>query len=320
MSKRYLELTPTELTKLNKQDFLDGVRTSEGRVVGAYVCPFAPNYIEKVSNPELVASFGADYITLEGYNPRDLQIPGLPSKDTNKDGPYKEQLQVEMGFGWTIPELKKLTGRPIGMILLVPKDKTEMVGGIYENSVYSLDMVSYLIREDYDFICLCGYDQTTLIEAVVETKKMYGDQIVIEAGIPHGPGNIKGDFPSYNLREMVTPKFVGELAKAGADIIDIPAIGIVPGFTVEYVTRIVDTIHEGKALAASSIAHSLEASSITILERIILDNKICGVDMFNVAAGGVYESVTLPESLQGICIAVKGKRHTYRRMAQSPLR
>ena len=56
------------------------------------------------------------------------------------------------------------------------------------------------------------------------------------------------------------------------------------------------------------------------LKQIILDNKVCGVDMFNIAAGGVFESVTLPETLENICIAVKGRRHTYRRMAQSPLR
>lgn len=320
MSKRFLELTPTQLTNLSKQDFLDGIRASEGRVVGAYVCPFAANYVEKVSNAELVASFGADYITLEGYDPKNLQLPGLPSKNSDDDKFSKEYLQVEMGKGWTIPEIKKLTGRPVGMILLVPKDEHEVFGGIYKESIYSVEMMQYLVNEGYDFICLCGYGQEALTKAVKEASENFGDKIVIEAGIPHGPGNIDGDFPSHNLRDMVTPEFVRALADAGADIIDIPAVGIVPGFTMDYVTKIVDAIHEGKSLAASSVAHSLEASSSNVLERIIVDNKTCGVDMFNIAAGGVFESVTLPEAMQDICIAVKGKRHTYRRMAQSPLR
>lgn len=97
MAKRFLEYTPTQLANLSKRDFLDGVRASEGRVVGAYVCPYAANYVEKVSNPELVASFGADYVTLEGYDPKRLQIPGLPSKNPEDDQPFKKSLQVEMG-------------------------------------------------------------------------------------------------------------------------------------------------------------------------------------------------------------------------------
>lgn len=319
MSKRYLELTPSQLTHLTKQDFLDGIRASEGRVVGAYVCPLAPNYIEKVSNAELVAAFGADYITLEGYDPREVQFPGLPSKNPKDDQDTKAQLQVELGRGYTIREIKQLTGRPVGMILLVPREH-EVFGGIYKESIYSKEMMEYLINEQYDFICLCGYGQEPLVQAVSEASALFGDRIVIEAGIPHGPGAIDKDFPPYNLREVVTPDFVRRLAHAGADIVDIPAVGIVPGFHMEYVRELVTEIHKEQSLAASSVAHSLEASSKEVLERIILDNKVCGVDMFNVAAGGVFESVTLPETMKDICIAVKGKRHTYRRMAQSPLR
>lgn len=319
MSKRYLELTPTQMTNLSKQEFLDSIRMSEGRVVGSYVCPLAANYVEKVSNAELMASFGSDYITLEGYDPRDLQLPGLPSKNPEDDEISKNTLQVLLGKGYSISEIKKIVGRPIGMILLVPREN-EVFGGIYAKSIYSKEMMEYLINEGYDFICLCGYGQQALIDAVTEASSLFKDKIVIEAGIPHGPGSIDNDFPPYNLREVVTPEFVGKLAKAGADIVDIPAVNIVPGYSIDYVTELVNEIHKEKSLAASSVAHSLEASSKEVLEKIILDNKVCGVDMFNVAAGGVYESVTLPEVMMDICIAVKGRRHTYRRMSQSSYR
>lgn len=320
MGKRFLEHTPSALTKLSKQDFLDGIRASEARVVGAYVCPFAPNYVEKVSNVELVAAFGADYITLEGYNPRKLQMPGLPSKQAAQDAPFKDLLQVEMGFGWTISELKALVGRPIGAILLVPRDAAETFGGIYADSLYSPELLEQMIGEGYDFICLCGYGQQALLEAVKEASQLAGERIAIEAGIPHGPGAIDGDFPSYNLREMSTPEFVKALALAGADIVDLPAVGVAPGYSMEYVSKLVDAVHEGKSLAAVSIAHSVEGSDAATVRRVAVDNKICGADLYNVAAGGVYESVALPEALQEFCIAVKGKRHTYRRMAQSPQR
>ena len=320
MSKRLLEYTPKKLASLSKQEFLDGIRTSEARTVGAYVCPFAANYVEKVSNVELMASFGADYITLEGYDPLNIQIPGLPSKNIENDKMTKELLQVELGKGWTIKEIKELVGRPIGAILLVPKDDQETFGGVYSKSIYSDELMSKMVEEGYDFVCLCGYGQERLIAAVKEVSEKFSDRIVIEAGIPHGPGYIDGEFPSYNLKDVVTVDFVKSLAHAGADIVDIPAVGVVPGYTIEYVSSLVEAIHSENRLAASSIAHSLEASSTTVLERLVIDNKICGVDMFNIAAGGVYESVTLPEAMMDVCIAVKGKRHTYRRMAQSPIR
>jgi len=320
MSRRLLEFSPSELTKLNKQEFLNGIRLSEGRVVGAYVCPYAANYVEKVANVELVAAFGADFVTLEGYDPSCPQFTGLPSRKAEDDHPFRDRLQVQMGTGWSIREIKQLIGRPIGCILLVNNDFNEEYGGIYSKSVYTPELAENLINQGYDFICLCGFGPKNLVKAVKDISTRFGTQIVIEAGIPHGPGSINGDFPPFNLREYITVDLVSALAQAGADIVDLPAVGVVPGFSSEYVSRLVDQVHAHGSLAACSIAHSLESSSKGMLERIVADNKICGVDLYNVAAGGVYESVALPEALMDICIAAKGKRHTYRRMAQSPAR
>ncbi|MDR1930782.1 MAG: hypothetical protein LBQ44_09175, partial [Treponema sp.] len=314
MAKRFLENTPGELIKLSRGDFIDGIRASEGRVVGAYVCPYAPNYLEKVSNLELAASFGADFITLEGFNPKRIQIPGLPSKNSQDDIPFKSKLQTEMGFDWTIPELKKLVGRPIGLILVVPKSNGASFGPLYDDSLYSKEMIKFVLPLGFDFIGLCGFDMNSQIAAVEETKALAGDSIVIEAGTPHGPGFIDGDFPPYNLRGVSTPEFVNRLARAGADIVDIPAVGVAPGFTPAYVGELVDAVHAGRALAASCIAHSVEGSDSGIVHRVAVDNKICGADLYNFAAGGVFESVALPELLKDFCIAVKGRRHTYRRM------
>jgi hypothetical protein len=320
MGKRLLEYTPQELIKLNRRDFLDGIRASESRIVGAYVCPNAPCYVEKVSNLELAASFGADFINLEGLDPRRLQMPGLPSKKTSDDEPYVQSLQLQMGIGWTVEELKKLVGRPIGVTLLTPRANDPPFGPLYAPSVYTVDLLKHVQAAGFDFVVLCGLDFDTMLKAVAEARSIVGESLVIEAGIPHGPGNITGSYPPYNLREVTTPDFVNRLAKAGADIVDIPAVGVAPGFTPAYVGELVDAVHDGKALAASSIAHSVEGSDLGVVRRTAVDNKICGVDLFNFAAGGVYESVALPEQLEAFCIAVKGRRHTFRRMCQSPLR
>lgn len=321
MGKRFLEYTPSELAKLSRKDFLDGIRASEGRVVGAYVCPYAANYVEKVSNVEMVSSFGVDFVTLEGFNPKKLQIPGLPSKNPQYDEIFRNNLQVEMGYEWTISEVSQLVGRPIGLILLVPDYEGQIFGSLYKDSVYSKEMMEYVVEAGYSHVSLCGWNFEAILASVEEANKISNGRIVIEAGIPHGPGVITNENnPPYNLREVTTPEFVNKLAKAGADIVDLPAVGVAPGFSMEYVSSLVDAVHEGKSLAAASIAHSVEGSDSTTVRRAAVDNKICGMDLYNFAAGGVYESVALPEAILDFCIATKGKRHTYRRMCQSPLR
>jgi len=320
MNKRLLDYSPATLVDLTKKQFLDGIRAAEGRTVAAYSCPYAPPYVEKVSNPELAAAFGADYIILEGLNPKKLQIPGIPSKNTVDDQPYKKQLQVEMGFGFTAREIKKLIGRPLGIILLVPEYLEDDFGHVYADTVFSQEMVEFLLHEGYAYLSL-RFDQKSLLAAVEKTVQIAGKQAVIEAGIPHGPGIIRdAKWPPNNLRELVTPDYVAELALAGANIIDIPAVGIVPGYTQEYVTQLATSVHNAGALVGAAIAHSVEGSDENTIRQIALANKICGADIFNIAAGGVYESVALPEILFALSVAVKGRRHTYRRMAQSVLR
>ena len=319
---RYLELSPKQLANLTREQFLDSIRASECRVVSALICPCSANYVERVSNLELVASFGADFITLEGYNPRALQMPGLPSKNPESDFAYRDNLQVDMGYGWTVRELKELVGRPIGACALIPATEDEDFGLLYNKNRYSPEMMESVVEDGYDYIFLGSansdkYTMEKVMDTISEAKKIAGNKIAIESGVPHGPGTAAAP---YNLREIITPDVVRGLAKAGADLIDVPAVGIVPGFTKEYVSSLSRAAHDEKALVVSSIAHSLEGADPYTVKRLVLDSKICGADVICVAAGGVYESVPLPETLLDICIAAKGRRHTYRRMCQSPLR
>ncbi len=324
MGKRLLDCTPGELKSLNRRDFIDGIRAAESRTVCAFVCPRSVNYVEKVSNVELAASFGADIINLEGLDPKRLQLSGLPSKNPEDDQPYKTALQADMGFGWTVPELKALVGRPIGVTLLVPEYSGQDFGPLYRDGYYSREMMEYIVEAGYDFVALCALNAVrndSMLKAVREAREIAQDSIVIESGVQHGPGAIiSGQWPPYDLKGIVTAEYLSALADAGADILDVPAAGIVPGFTIGYVSSLVDAIHAKGAIAACSVAHSIESADDNTISNIVVNNKMCGVDMFNVAAGGVYESVALPEAILSYCLAVKGKRHTYRRMCQSPLR
>ncbi len=321
MPNRLLEATPREMIDLPAQQLLDAIRASEGRTVNAYVCPKAVPYVERVSNVELAASFGADMIFLEGFDLWNIQMPGLPSKNSKDDEQYKAELQVEMGYGWSIRELKRLVGRPFGTFLMVPFDGFDpFMYGIFKSHLYTKDNLESLIEQGYDFVAILSVDFETMLRGVKEAAEVAAGRIIIESGMPHGPGVVHGDLPPYNLRHFITPEMVHQLAVAGADIVDIPAVGMVPGFTEDYATELATAIHEGKSLVLSNIAHSLEGADSYTIKHLALTNRACGADIFSLAAGGVYESIALPETLLDLCIALKGRRHTYRRMAQSPMR
>lgn len=322
MPNRLLEATPSQMINMSPRELLDAIRASEGRTINAYICPKAAPYIERVSNLELAASFGADMIFIEGFDPfHGLRMPGLPSKNPEDDKEYRWNLQCDMGYGYTIRELKKLVGRPVGTFLMVPFEGFDpFMSGIFADHYYTPENLENLIQQGYDYVAILSVDFESELRGVREAVEIAKGRIIIESGLPHGPGVVYESLPPYNLREFITPEMCYQLAMAGADIVDMPAVGMVPGFTADYVTEIAAAIHEGKSLALCNIAHSLEGADSYTIKRIALTNRECGADIFTLAAGGVYESIALPETLLDLSIALKGRRHTYRRMAQSPLR
>lgn len=316
--KRMIACTPKELISMNKEEFLAGIKASEGRTICAYVCPAAPNMIESVSNLEACASFGADYINFHGFNPRNLTMPGLLSKDRVVDDPYME-LGMTAGKGWSVSELKELVGRPIGTSLFAYGDR--YVKGILEEAKYSRENFRFLLQNNYDFIDIAGIYPYEIANAVKDARENFGENVIIEAGVPHASDDPdeRTEIP-YNLRDIITPDMVRAIAQAGADIIDIPACGVEPGFTIEYVAKLIDVIHEENKLASVSITHSIEGSSDMVIQKISIDNKMAGTDIFTLYGAGLYEGMAFPETIMALCIAVKGRRYTYRRMCQSPNR
>lgn len=318
--KRLIECTPRELIGLSRQEFLASVKAAEGRTVVAGVGISSPNILNGVSNIEVAAAFGADCISLEISNSIETSIPGLPSKNASDDAEHQE-LGVKMGKGWTINELQKLTGRRITSGLLVVRQGGEqtVLQPAAGNAIYCRENLRNLVETlGYSHIMLVSFEQDILINAVRESREIVGDEVILEAGIPHGLGNANlADRIPYNLRDIVSGEFVQALAEAGADIVAIPAVGSVPGFNMQYVSELIDAIHEKNALAAVLITHSMEDSDEQALTRIALDNKACGTDIYSLASGGLNLGMTDPMNLMKFCIVAKGKRNAYKRICQS---
>jgi hypothetical protein len=55
------------------------------------------------------------------------------------------------------------------------------------------------------------------------------------------------------------------------------------------------------------------------IRQIALMSKMADADLYHIGDAG-YHGIAIPENIMTYSIAIRGKRHTYIRMARSPLR
>jgi hypothetical protein len=79
-------------------------------------------------------------------------------------------------------------------------------------------------------------------------------------------------------------------------------------------------IHDYDILVGLGIHTSQEGSDVDTIRRIAILAKMAGADVYELGDSGFTESMVPPENIMALSIAVRGIRHTYRRMAMSPLR
>lgn len=147
------------------------------------------------------------------------------------------------------------------------------------------------------------------IEKCISMAKSHFTGIVI-AGKMHGAGSKE---PVMN--EEIAKRFI----QAGADILLVPAVGTVPGFTDEELVAIVKVAHANDALVLSAIGTSQEGSSKEVIEQIAIRNKVAGVDIQHIGDAG-YGGLATVENIYAMSVAIRGVRHTVARMARSVIR
>jgi hypothetical protein len=305
--KRFLNCTSSELLQMKARELLEAIRGSEGRVL---VCETIGNrspLMEPITNAELAAAMGADMIILNLFDVDQPEVRGLP-KVSSAD---------------TIREVKRLTGRPVGINLeptLVKDDPKDMDGwtmtkgrtATTENAVKAHEMGA-------DFIVLTGNPGTgvtndAITDSLQRIRQALADDIILIAGKMHGSG-----IPSESGENIITPEDITRFHKAGADIILLPAPGTIPGITVEYIRELVTYSHSLGMLTITAIGTSQEGADKETIKRIALYCKMTGTDLHHLGDAG-YLGMTVPENITAYSIAIRGIRHTYLRMAASILR
>jgi hypothetical protein len=287
------------------QDVKRAIKASEGRVLVAEVISSVSPLYPSVTNAELAAAFGADMILLNLFDVFQPHVEGLTAAPDE-----------------TVHELKRLIGRPVGLNLepVDPQARAaEQLLPLPPGRLASAETFVEAKRLGFDFLCLTGNPKTGVTnreirQAIRTAREVMGKDALIMAGKMHGAG--VADEAGGNLIEEQT---IVQFIEAGADIILLPSPGTIPGITLDAAKSMVDLAHRHGALALLATGTSQEGADEATIRQIALNSKMAGADLYHIGDAG-YNGIAIPENIMHYSIAVRGKRHTYVRMAASVLR
>jgi hypothetical protein len=301
MSERILDLRPEKLVRLQGTALVESIRAAEGRtILSEMVCPMM-SMLYDVSNPELAAGLGADIVLLNLYDVYKPAIFGVVP------------LQGES----VIEAVKRLSGRVVGVNLEPVTSDSMFMGNkeaLPEGRKATRENARLAYEQGAQIITLTGnpkvgVDNKTIQQAIVEIRNELGDDIVIVAGKMHAAG-----IKSEAGENIITEQTVEEFLTAGADIILVPAPGTIPGITVDFIKRICECVHRYGALVMTTIGTSQEGADTETIKTIALHCKMAGADIHHIGDAG-YAGFAVPENILAYSIAIRGRRHTFRRMA-----
>ena len=293
--KRLLSCTSSEMLKMDGQELKQAILASEGRTVMTETVVAIEPLLGDLTNAELAVSFGSDMVLLNCFDCNNPEIKGLPECDN------------------PVEKLKEIVGRPIGCNLEPVDLEAELME---ERRVISTGRQArketYIKAQElgFNFICLTGnpgvgVSNHSICEAIKESKKYFKGLII--AGKMHAAGI---DEPIVDMDS------IKEFIEAGADVILMPAVNTVPGLSEQEVTEACRYINAHGALSLSAIGTSQDGADEGTIREIALLNKRCGIDIQHIGDAG-FCGIALPENIMALSIAIRGKRHTYHKIASS---
>lgn len=304
--KRYIDCSARELAAYHKKELLQSIADSEGRVLAAETIGTVTPMLVNITNAEFVTSLGADIIMLNIFDVDHPVINGLP----------------EVAPEDTIHEVKRLTGRMVAINLepaAVRNDGEKSVWSLTEGRRATVENAKKAADMGVDMIVLTGnpgvgVDNKAITKALADLNEAVGDRVILTAGKMHASGIL-----SEAGEKILTKEDAETFIEAGADVLLLPAPGTVPGFTMEHAAELIKTAHEKGVLAMTTIGTSQEGADEETIRQIALMCKMAGADIHHIGDSG-YMGMALPENITAYSVAIRGKRHTYRRMAMSLVR
>ena len=291
---------------MTKQELLASIAGSEGRVLAAECIGVTQPLLGDVTNAEFAASMGADILLLNMFDVKEPVVKGLPQGVSSGD---------------TVRELKRLTGRVIGINLEPVEDSAaaENAGTLWEMTPgrkATVENAGTACEMGVQLLVLTGnpgnrVSNKAITDSLKAISGALGDKIILAAGKMHASGIL-----SEGGERIITKEDIQSFVEAGADIILLPAPGTVPGITMEYVRELVSFAHGLGALTITAVGTSQEGADTATIKQIALLCKMTGTDIHHIGDSG-YPGMAVPENIMAYSIAVRGVRHTYHRMALS---
>lgn len=250
---------------------------SEGRVIMAEVAAGAGPLYGEVTNGELLCAFGCDLLLVKGMDCRTQAIQGCEN----------------------LAHFKALTGRLVGVSMEVLAD-----GSLDDPRACNLSNLALL--QEADFYCLTAYDKPgvtaeRVCDALRQIRAMTDKFIVVA---------------KFYAAGLASPLEYAKYVAAGADGVIVPAPASCRGASEEKVTRALEAIQSAGGVGITTISSSQEGADEETVRQIGLASKRCGADMYNFGDAGVA-GMADPQALYAFSMAVRGRRHTWVRMAAS---
>lgn len=305
MAKRLLDCTASEVLSMNKTELLASIAGCEGRVLACETIGITPPLLVDVTNAEYAASLSADILLLNMFDVSEPVIQALPPVPS----------------GETVRELKRLTGRVVGINLepVDPKMAASHAGTLWQMTQGRLATPENALRAaemGVDLILLTGnpgngVSNEAIVDSLQKIRAAVGERVILAAGKMHGAGVLR-----QSGAAIMTNEDAEAFLSAGADLILCPAPGTVPGITMESVHALADFVHSREKLLMTAIGTSQEGSDPATIRQIALMCKMSGADVHHIGDTGV-PGMALPQNILAYSIAIRGERHTYHRMASS---
>lgn len=298
--KRLISCYASDFKDMTREAFKQSILASEGRTIVAETVVTAAPLLEGVTNAEVMAAFGADLLVLNEFDVMQPAIVGMDPAESYPDGNL-------------IAEIKRLTGRPIGINLEPVDTSLEVLDQrvvISEGRQATSATFQLAQQLGVDFVMLTGNPSTGVSNKAIRQSIATGREHfkgLLFAGKMHGAGLSEKVLNVEELQAYI---------ELGADGVLIPAVGTVPGIGEDEARSACAAIKAMGGLVMSTIGTSQESADEATMREFGLSNKRVGSDMHHIGDGG-YGRMPIPENITALSIVVRGKRHTYFRMAQS---
>ena len=205
---------------------------------------------------------------------------------------------LNMFDGEDLADIKERLGRPVGV-------NVEPSGSVPEHRRASRETLRRLADADF-VVVTANPDAEVGIEEMLSAVELVRETLpaaLVFAGKMHGSGG----------RGMVGETEISRLADA-SDAVLIPAPGTVPGSREPLVAELADAAHASEALVVAAVGTSQEGADAETVKGLALAAKRAGTDVLHLGDAGV-SGITDPMNVLAASIAIRGRRHAYRRMA-----